>query len=217
MSLETKLARLDVEAVTEEGTFTGYASRFNVVDDGGDLVRPGAYAKSLAGGKSIKMLWQHDPNQPIGIWTSVTEDEKGLRVEGKLALATAKGREVYELMKMGAIEGLSIGYRTKDAERVDGVRHLKEVDLWEISIVTFPMEAGSGVDAVKAIEAAMLATKSGDFAPLKKSVEEALRDAGFPVWLRKAIASRAPDALGDGPRDASASETAKAIRTAFKI
>ncbi len=120
-------------------------------------------------------------------------------------------------MKMGAIEGLSIGYRTKDADVIDGIRHLKEIDLWEISVVTFPMEDGSGVDAVKSSVQIMRAAKDGDFAPLKKSVEVALRDAGLPVWLRKAIAARAPEALGDGQRDASASETAKAIKDAFKF
>lgn len=217
MAMEFKLARLDAKAATEEGVFVGYASRFNVVDQGGDMVRPGAYAKSIAGQKSVKLLWQHDAAQPIGVWTSISEDEKGLRVEGRLALETVKGRETHALMKMGAIEGLSIGYRTKDADIIDGIRHLKEIDLWEISVVTFPMEDGSGVDAVKSSAQIMRAAKDGDFAPLKKSVEVALRDAGLPVWLRKAVAARAPEALGDGQRDASASETAKAIKDAFKF
>ncbi|WP_374290195.1 HK97 family phage prohead protease [Paenirhodobacter enshiensis] len=217
MNLEFKLAGLDEATVTEEGTFSGYASRFGIVDQGGDVVEPGAYTKSLASGRAPAMLWQHNPDIPIGIWTAVKEDATGLRVEGKLDLNTVKGSEAHSLLKMGAIKGLSIGYRTREAEQIGNERHLKEVDLWEISLVTFPMQAEAGVDAVKGIEAAMLASKSGDFAPLKKSVEDALRDAGFPVWLRKAVAARAPDALGDGQRDASASETAKAINAAFKF
>lgn len=217
MDLEFKLAGLDESTVTEEGTFSGYASRFGSVDQGGDVVLPGAYTKSLASGRTPAMLWQHRSDSPIGIWVSAKEDATGLRVEGKLDLNTIKGREAHSLLKLGAIKGLSIGYRTIEAEQIGNERHLKEVDLWEISLVTFPMQANAGVEAVKGVDASILATKSGDFAPLKKSVEEALRDAGFPVWLRKAIASRAPDALGDGPRDASASETAKAIRDAFKI
>lgn len=217
MNMEFKRAVLDAATVTEEGTFSGYASRFGMVDQVGDVVDRGAYAKSLSDGIVPALLWQHEPSSPIGVWTSVKEDAVGLRVEGKLDLNTIKGREAHSLLKMGAIKGLSIGYRARDAESIGGIRHLKEVQLWEISLVTFPAQVEAGVDAVKGIERALLATKSGDFAPLKKSVEDALRDAGFPAWMRKAIAARAPDALGDGPRDASASEAAKAIRDAFKL
>ncbi|MFT4149987.1 MAG: HK97 family phage prohead protease [Paracoccaceae bacterium] len=135
----------------------GYASLFGRVDQGGDMVAPGAYAASLAAGASagrrVKMLWQHDPAQPIGVWDEVREDATGLWVKGRLLTGVAQGREAAELLAAGAIEGLSIGYRTVKAERdVKGIRRLAQVDLWEVSLVTFPMQAEARVQA-KAAEA----------------------------------------------------------------
>lgn len=123
---------------------SGYASLFGVTDQGGDRVAPGAFAASLArlqakGGK-VRMLWQHDPAQPIGIWDEVREDRQGLWVKGRLLQSVAKGREAAALLEAGAIDGLSIGYRTLRAERdAKGLRLLHELDLWEVSLVTFPM------------------------------------------------------------------------------
>ena len=102
------------------------------------------------------MLFQHDTKEPIGVYTKVREDAQGLYVEGKLAMQTQKGREVYELMKMGAIDGLSVGYRV-DAKGYSyddrgKKRYLKQVDLMEISAVTFPMNPKARVNAVKAEE-----------------------------------------------------------------
>ena len=122
----------------------GYASVFGVVDRGGDVVLPGAYAASLtrmaAAGGRVRMLWQHDPAQPIGVWDEVREDARGLWVKGRLLAALEKGREAAALLAAGAIDGLSIGYRTIRAERgPQGRRMLAEVELWEVSLVTFPM------------------------------------------------------------------------------
>lgn len=122
----------------------GYASLFDAPDQGGDIVARGAYAASLktmaAQGRRVRMLWQHDPAQPIGIWDSVVEDARGLRVKGRLLEGVARGREAAALIVAGAIEGLSIGYRTIRAGKTDkGQRLLTELDLWEVSLVTFPM------------------------------------------------------------------------------
>ncbi len=122
----------------------GYASVFNRRDQGGDVVLPGAYAGSLKAmaraGRRVKMLWQHDPTQPIGIWDEVREDATGLYVKGRLLPEVEKGREAAALLEAGAIDGLSIGYRTVKAERDGkGQRLLQELELWEVSLVTFPM------------------------------------------------------------------------------
>ena len=143
--LETKFCRLG-EAVTIDGgcRIEGYASLFGVTDQGGDVVLAGAYRKSLerlrAEGRQVKMLWQHDPGQPIGVWDEVKEDAAGLWVKGRILTEVEKGREVAALVQAGAIDGLSIGYRTVRAERDGkGQRLLSELDLWEVSLVTFPM------------------------------------------------------------------------------
>lgn len=216
MDLETKFARLDDETVKEDGTFSGYASKFNIVDNGGDVVLPGAFAKSLSQRKP-KMLWGHDSNQPIGVWTKVEEDDIGLKVEGRLLLTLTKGREVYEMMREKVVDAMSIGYRTRKSDARGNIRGLLEVDLFEISTVTFPMLEEATIDAVKSVDTVLLASKSGDYAPLKRAVEGALRDAGFPAWLAKAQAALAPQALGDGQRDASASEIAKLIKNSFTV
>jgi HK97 family phage prohead protease len=217
MDLETKFAKLEERAVKDDGTFSGYASKFNMVDQDGDIVLPGAFTKTLSA-RQPKMLWGHDTNKPIGLWDVVEVDSVGLRVEGKLLLTTAMGRETYELMKAGVVDGMSIGYLTRKSETRGGNRGLIEVDLYEISVVTFPMLEAAKIESVKSINDVILATKtSGDFAPLKRAVEGALRDAGFPAWLAKAQAALAPQALGDGPRDASASEIAKLIKEKFSF
>ena len=148
----------DDEDDEAKGMFSGYASIFGNKDLGNDVVVQGAFQKSIRakGARKIKMLLQHDTKEPIGVYTKVREDAQGLYVEGKLAMQTQKGREVYELMKMGAIDGLSVGYRV-DAKGYSyddrgKKRYLKQVDLMEISAVTFPMNPKARVNAVKAEE-----------------------------------------------------------------
>jgi HK97 family phage prohead protease len=138
--LETKFCRVSGITVGDNATVEGYASLFGTVDQGGDAVLPGAFAASLKAGRRVRMLWQHDPLQPIGVWDDVREDDRGLWVRGRILTDVAKGREAAALVAAGAIDGLSIGYRTKRAERDGkGRRLLAEVELWEVSIVTFPM------------------------------------------------------------------------------
>jgi hypothetical protein len=134
--------------VTDGQVISGYASLFGKSDQGGDIVDAGAYRISLAKGRRIKMLWQHDPSQPIGVWDEVVEDAKGLWVKGRLLTDIARAREAASLIAAGAIDGLSIGYRTVRAHKDDaGARRLSELDLWEVSLVTFPMLPDARVTA----------------------------------------------------------------------
>ena len=143
--LEHKFCRVDSGLTVTDGTrIEGYASLFGVPDQGGDVVEPGAYGASLArlaatGGR-VKMLWQHDPSRPIGIWDEVREDGRGLWVKGRILTEVETGREAAALLAAGAMDGLSIGYRTLRATKgAEGTRKLLELDLWEVSLVTFPM------------------------------------------------------------------------------
>lgn len=123
-----------------EGRFSGYASVFNRVDGGGDIVMPGAFTQSLARrGEQIRLLFQHDPKEPIGVWESIVEDRHGLLVAGRLVPGVPRAEALKRLIENGAIDGLSIGFRTVRATRDGGQRRLWQIDLFEISIVTFPM------------------------------------------------------------------------------
>ena len=150
--------KMETDEEKGSGRFSGYASIFGNKDLGNDVVEKGAFSKSLRSKstKSVKMLYQHKTDEPIGVYKKLEEDDKGLYVEGQLAMGTQRGKEVYELMKMGAIDGLSIGYKV-DAKGYDydergKRRKLKEVDLMEISAVTFPMNPKARVRKVKGVE-----------------------------------------------------------------
>ena len=127
-------------AIDSEGRFSGYASVFNRVDAGGDIVMPGAFAKSLATRRDrIRLLFQHDPKEPVGIWEAMGEDGYGLFVSGRLVPGVERADALKRLIENGALDGLSIGFRTVKATREAGKRKLWQIDLFEISIVTFPM------------------------------------------------------------------------------
>lgn len=187
MSTKTIDFLCELKASGDTGTFTGYGSVFNVTDRGGDIVAAGAFSETLTeqkkAGRLPVMLWQHNMREPIGVYTSMEEDSVGLKVEGKLALKTARGAEAYELLKMGAISGLSIGYRVRDDsyDRVTGVRTIKKADLVELSLVTMPMNDSARISAVKAIE---------ELESLSE-IERHLRDAGgFSKSEATALVSR---------------------------
>ncbi len=153
MELERKFCRVETKLAVSEGlVIEGYASLFGEVDRGGDVVERGAYAASLkalgAANRRVRMLWQHDAAQPIGVWDEVREDARGLHVKGRLLPDVARAREAAALLEAGAIEGLSIGYRTLRATKDDtGRRRLHELELWEVSLVTFPMLPDARVGA----------------------------------------------------------------------
>lgn len=171
----------ELKSISEDGTFTGYGSVYGVKDSYDEIVEPGAFTESLAVRKPA-LLWQHRSGEPIGVYLEIKEDSIGLHVTGKLALKTQRGAEAYELMKMGAVSGLSIGFQTREDsyDKVTGIRTLKKVDLWEVSLVTFPANDSARVQRVKTFEEMKSINE----------IEDCLRDAGFSRTEAKAIISR---------------------------
>lgn len=181
MTMERKQLRIAAEIkATAEGVIEGYGSVFGNTDSYGDIVVAGAFAETLKGGRAPAMLWQHNPDEPIGVWTEVREDKRGLVVKGQLALGTQRGREALELIKMGALSGLSIGYSTvrSSYDEQSGIRSLLELDLWEVSPVTFP-----------ANDAARITSAKSESIKTVRDFERALRDdLGFSRNAAAAIA-----------------------------
>lgn len=152
---ELKAYEDEDEENKEYGEFEGYGSVFGNKDLGNDVIEKGAFAKSLRKrkAKGVKLLYQHKSDMPIGVFDEIKEDEHGLVVKGRLALKTQAGAEAYELLKMGALDGLSIGFRVNPQEvsydKRANKRIIKEVDLMEVSLVTFPMNPQATVRSVK--------------------------------------------------------------------
>ena len=201
----------EIKAVNADGTVEGYGSVFGVRDNYDDVIAKGAFIQSLkdhkAAGTMPAMLWQHDADKPIGIWTEMIEDEKGLRIKGQLAMETVKGKEAHALLKMGAINGLSIGFMSKEwaYDRDTEVRTLTAIDLWEVSLVTFPANEKARVTNVK----------SADELQAPKDAEKVLRDAGFSKSDATAFVSRVMR-MGEVRRD-SAESTAVAMKAADRL
>lgn len=156
--------------INMKGQFSGYASVFGQVDQSGDVVMPGAFRKSLARKSKapIRMLFQHDPKEPIGVWDRIVEDDTGLWVEGRLLVDVGRASELQHLIHNRALDGLSIGFRTVRAhkEPATGYRRIHQIDLWEISIVTFPM-----MESARIISDAI---EPGHRAQLKHSLDAAV-------------------------------------------
>ncbi len=198
--LEMKLANVEVKAESESEdhlVISGYGAVFGNMDNGGDVVVHGAFKECIASGRKPKMLWQHDPSQPIGAWDEVREDENGLYMKGRISKKASKGAEIAELVKMGAIEGLSIGYRTQDYEMdVDaGVRKLTKLDLWETSVVTFPMNELANIYHMKSADE-MTDTE------IKRHIERALKSIKISGTEAKAMVSAAMKGRADVLREA---------------
>lgn len=138
--------------LSEEGFFKGYASTFNNIDHHGDIILPGAFQKSLSSSENIKLLWQHDHKEPIGIINNIKEDEKGLLIEGKLLLDLQKAKEAYSLIKNQVINSLSIGYKIDNYYTKGKTRYLTELTLVEISLVTFPANKNAQIHYIKSEE-----------------------------------------------------------------
>jgi hypothetical protein len=149
--------QLDRRSVSDDGeyaTFKGYASTFGNEDSYGDVLEPGAFAKTItAAGSTLPMLWQHATDEVIGVYPRLAENSSGLAVTGRIALATQRGREAYTLLKMGAIKSMSIGFTIPDGkadfDQATQTRRIREVRLWEISLVTFPANAEAAITSVK--------------------------------------------------------------------
>ena len=178
---------------SDDRTIEGMGSVFNNVDQGNDIVLPGAFAKSIQARKPA-MLWQHKSDHLIGVWDEMRETPEGLFVKGRI-LETQVGNDAYTLAKAGALSGLSIGYGVKDSayDRKTGVRQLKELTLHEVSLVTFPMNERATITSVKAKPAT------------ERELEECLRDAGFSQKEAKTIVSGGYKAIA-GRRDADGHE-----------
>lgn len=188
-------AGLEIKTLDEGGLFEGYASVFGVQDYDGDVITRGAFRRTLeeykANGRMPKMLWQHDTREICGMWKDMHEDEHGLYVRGQLLMDVQKGREAYSLMKAGALDCMSIGFNISESvpseARTMG-RVIEEVDLWEVSLVTWGANPDAKVTTVKAKQ------DIRDF-------ERLLRDAGFSRKEAKAVSAQGFKAL-EGQRDA---------------
>ena len=197
------------KALTEDGTFEGYASTFGNEDSGGDTIRKGAFKKGLEKlrkeKRKVKMLWQHDRYAPIGGFTEFAEDDKGLWVQGKLTLGVQKAQEAYLLMQDEVIDSMSIGgYVIKELwDNKTLKRELLEVELREISPVTFAANDKARIEVVKQLEEAVTIGE----------LEAYLRDVGgFSAKEAKAVISKAKSF---GPRDVG--EAAQLIKSAIDI
>jgi len=179
----------------EEGVFEGYGSVFNNTDLGNDVIKKGAFEKSLKkkGPKGVKMLYQHKSDMPIGVYEEIREDEKGLYVKGKLALGTQAGKEAFELMKMGALSGLSIGFRTNEKgyhyDKRTRKRIIEEVELMEVSLVTFPMNPRAQVEMVKSEDITIREWENGmrDAFNLSRSEAKVAAKAVHEVFVQRDV------------------------------
>lgn len=196
---------LELKFLAEAGTFEGYASVFGVTDKVGDRIAPGAFRKTLdawAGKKRLPpMLWQHESRQPIGVWEKMHEDSHGLYVEGRLFIADIpQAAEAYKLLRENVVTGLSIGYRTKESH-VDhgfGARVLTEVDLLEVSMVTFPANDMARVSLVKSLDAGRV--------PSPREFEAFLREAGFSRKQARGVIAQGYKSLPVLPCDADGAD-----------
>lgn len=217
-AIEAKFVALDLKNIDADGMFEGYASLFECLDLGRDVIARGAFRETLIakGAGGIRMLFQHDPNQPIGTWLSLEEDRRGLRARGRLADGVARAREVASLMRAGALDGLSIGFRATEArrDRRTGVRRITRLDLWEISVVTFPMLPGARVERVKAWPFI-------GRTPSEREFERWLaRDAGLTRIEARAVAARGLDglrSLRDAGGDQKGADLARRIARAAGV
>ena len=179
-------------AIHPDGAIEGYASLFGEVDHARDMVMPGAFAQTLKarGLRKIPMLFQHDPSEPVGVWLEIAEDWRGLRARGRLIPDVMRAKELLSLIKAGAVDGLSIGYRTVrgQIDPKSRVRRLYQVDLWEISIVTFPLLNGARVSSVK--QTAPKLSRLREAAEAEWRAMLAGEDISMPRAVRAPLSSR---------------------------
>lgn len=210
--MERKDFNFETKEVREDGSFTGYLAVFGNVDSYGDVIKPGAFSKSLGDfrkkKRSIPILWQHNPDKPIGGFTTATEDDNGLLVDGKLLVGKVQqASEAHALLDARVISGMSIGFETiRDKPRPEGGRELLQVNLWEGSIVTFPANELARVDAIKS---ALISGKIPDL----KTFERFLRDAGFSRTQATTIASRGMSYLLQSDSDSAGEQISEALAT----
>lgn len=209
------------DSVAEDGTFTGYGSVFGNVDSYEEIVAPGAFAKSLGliakSGDPLPVLWQHNPNNPIGGYTALSEDAHGLKVAGFLLKDdVALAKEAYALMRARVVKGLSIGYyvRSDSYDEKTGIRTLNELDLREISVVTFPANEAAQVENVKA---ALAQTLGAGRLPTVREFEDFLREAGFSKSQAAIVANGGLSKLSRGEPGGEKSDEILAALRSFNL
>lgn len=177
---ETKCNKgFEIKSIDAQGKFSGYASVFNIEDSYKDIILPNAFKGTLKQrniSKDIKLLWQHSPEEPIGSFNVIKEDSVGLYVEGQLLMDVARAKEAYSLIKNGSISGLSIGYNVNEAfvNKETGIRVISDVDLWEISVVTFPANNLANITHIKnekPFKETKAINKMTEFDKLNKSID----------------------------------------------
>lgn len=191
---------LETKDVSEDGQIEGLAAVYGNQDHGGDIILPGAFAKTIRGRKALPMLLYHDQRLPVGVWTGFEDTAKGLKMTGRVTTVTQAGKEALALARDGALSGLSIGYRAIKERYTDTARELAEIALIETSLVATPMNDRAQITRVKDILA-------GGKLPTVREFEEHLRDAGFSKSLAAAIAGKATPHLRGEP-EAKADEAA---------
>jgi hypothetical protein len=186
--METFDAPFEVKKLTDEGTFRGFASTFGNRDLAGDVIRRGAFKASIASPSRIKLLWSHDPAQIIGVWKSLEETDKGLLAVGQLALGVRRGAETLELMRMGAVDALSIGFRVpKNGSQFENeTRILTKIELLEISVVGIPANPQARITEARA---AFLRGGVADPVSFERLLYERMRDDGISRRQVKALLS----------------------------
>lgn len=207
---ETRAFALDIRAMSDDGAIEGYGSVYGVKDSYGDVIVKGAFSESIKAHKSEgtmpAMLWQHDERDPIGVWTDMSEDDNGLHLKGRVAVETQRGKDALALLRMKAINGLSIGFvaTKKSFDDKAGVRILSGIDLWEVSLVTFPANVKARVTSIKAADVAGITSI--------RQAEKPLRDAGFSDDAAKAYLASVKRIVLDerDARDATAKASAAA-------
>lgn len=181
---------------SDEYIFEGYGSVFGNIDSYGDIVEKGAFDKSLQEHGMPSLLLHHDARQVVGVYTDAYSDEHGLKVTGKLTKGVRAAEEAHLLMKDGALRGLSIGFIPKVVEydKAHEVHRIKEVELMEVSIVTFPANREAEITGVKHTP------------KTERELEFILRDAGYSRKQAKAIVADGYKGLNDEQRDAVSKE-----------
>ena len=189
------------EEEEDDNFITGYGSTWNNADQVGDIIAPGAFTKHLVQGKKIPMLWMHQEHEPIGYWSEIIEDAKGLRIKGKF-LPSQKAQDAKSAVREGAIDGLSARFTIKDYEFQGNNRVIKEARLREVSIVTFPCNESAVIDVLKAADMSI------------REIEKHLRDSGFSRAVAEKLLAGGYAALNDNQWDAEKQINEKTIKEA---
>lgn len=195
--------QFEIKAISDDGRIEGHGAVFGNIDFGLDRIEHGAFKDWLKSAKSIPMLWQHDSEEPIGVWDSMSEDKRGLRVSGQLNLSKESGQpdvpmawKARALAKQKAVTGLSIGYLAKDFRYEDDVRVLSKLDVLEVSLATFPMNDRARVTGVKNLTRADFERGLREEFGLSRKAAEIVTARGFAAFME----SESRESASDEPR-----------------